>query len=464
MTETPARAVREAWAAGRAARNAWLTIPDAHLAEMVAARGVTEAVTVDLQHGLFDQGSAVQAFRAVAAHGLAPMVRLPGIDAALAGYLLDAGAAGVIAPMVETVAEAEALVAACRYPPRGRRSHGPIRTALRPGADAFAAAEEAVVFAMIETATASSAARRSPPCPGSTVCSSGPATSAWPSASLGLGPGQDRAEPELVAAFTRVLAACRSAGKHAGMHAATAGYAARMAAEGFDLVTVWVDAAAIGTEFSPPRPRPGPARRLPPLVRPAAALSTDRAMVEFQPRPLVVVKCPSMHRSVPMPQAIAYLAFDGTCADAMRFYEQALGGKLEVMMSGADSPMAAQIPKESAHRILHARLALPDGGTLFAGDAPTLVPYEGIKGVAITLNYDTTAQAEAAFAALAAGRAGDHADAAGLLGQKLGHARRQVRNAMDHQWRDSPLVMLAGKPHRRPDPLSGPGPRLYLPR
>ena len=104
-----------------------------------------------------------------------------------------------------------------------------------------------------------------------------------------------------------------------------------------------------------------------------------------------------------MPQAIAYLAFDGTCADAMRFYEQALGGKLEVMMSGADSPMAAQIPKESAHRILHARLALPDGGTLFAGDAPTLVPYEGIKGVAITLNYDTTAQAEAAFAALAEG-------------------------------------------------------------
>ena len=87
----------------------------------------------------------------------------------------------------------------------------------------------------------------------------------------------------------------------------------------------------------------------------------------------------------------------------MRFYEQALGGKLEVMMSGADSPMAAQIPKELAHRILHARLALPDGGTLFAGDAPTHVPYEGIKGVAITLNYDTTAQAEAAFAALAEG-------------------------------------------------------------
>ena len=104
-----------------------------------------------------------------------------------------------------------------------------------------------------------------------------------------------------------------------------------------------------------------------------------------------------------MPQAIAYLAYNGNCADAMRFYERALSGKLEVLMSGADSPMAAQMPKEFADRILHARLALPDGGVLFAGDAPANMPYEGIKGVSITLNYATTADAEKAFAALCAG-------------------------------------------------------------
>src|SRR4051794_5546778 len=103
------------------------------------------------------------------------------------------------------------------------------------------------------------------------------------------------------------------------------------------------------------------------------------------------------------PQAIAYLAFDGACADAMRFYEHALGGKLEALISGADSPMADQIPKESAHRIMHARLAVPDGGILYAGDAPTQPPYEGIKGVAITLNYASAAQAEEAFTALAEG-------------------------------------------------------------
>jgi PhnB protein len=104
-----------------------------------------------------------------------------------------------------------------------------------------------------------------------------------------------------------------------------------------------------------------------------------------------------------MTQAIAYLAFDGTCAEAMRFYEKALGGKLELMMSGAESPMAEQIPKESAHRIIHARLVLPGGGTLYAGDAPQQVPYEGIKGVSITVDYASVAEAEKVFAALSSG-------------------------------------------------------------
>ena len=104
-----------------------------------------------------------------------------------------------------------------------------------------------------------------------------------------------------------------------------------------------------------------------------------------------------------MTQAIAYLGFDGNCADAMRFYEQALGGKLEMLMSGADSPMAAQMPKEFLHRIMHARLALPGGGMLYAGDTPANVPYEGNKGVSIPLDYPTVAEAQRVFDALAAG-------------------------------------------------------------
>jgi 4-hydroxy-2-oxoheptanedioate aldolase len=243
MSDIPAWPVREAWAAGRMARNAWLSIPDAHLAEMVAARGIAEAITLDLQHGLFDPGTAVHALRAVAAHRAAPLVRLPAVDAAVTGYMLDAGAAGVIAPMVESVAEAEALVAACRYPPRGRRSHGPTRVALRPGADAFVAAEQAIVLAMIETREGLGHCEELAAVGGLDGLFVGPGDLGL---SLGLGAGQDREEPELQDAFARVLAACRRAGIHAG----TTRYAAWMAGLGFDLVTVWVDAAAISATLA----------------------------------------------------------------------------------------------------------------------------------------------------------------------------------------------------------------------
>ncbi len=104
-----------------------------------------------------------------------------------------------------------------------------------------------------------------------------------------------------------------------------------------------------------------------------------------------------------MPHPIVYLSFDGTCTQAMRFYEKALNGRLTVLMSGGDSPMAEHIPKESAHRILHARLELDDNGLLFAGDCREDIAYEGIKGLSLTLNYDTIEQAERVFAALSEG-------------------------------------------------------------
>jgi PhnB protein len=106
-----------------------------------------------------------------------------------------------------------------------------------------------------------------------------------------------------------------------------------------------------------------------------------------------------------MAQAIPYLAFNGNCAEAMRFYEHmlGLGAKLEMMMNGADSPVAAQIPKEHARRILHARLRFDDGSCIYAGDAPVHMPYEGIKGVTLTMSYASTAEGEAVFKSLADG-------------------------------------------------------------
>lgn len=242
MTDAPAGRVRAMWTAGRAARTAWLTIPDAHLAELVAASGAVEAVTLDLQHGLFDRSSAVSALRAISAHGVTPLVRLPCLDPALIGVLLDAGTGGVIAPMIESPDEAVTLVRACRYPPVGRRSFGPIRTALRPEDDPVGAAEQVIALAMIETRAALERTEDIASVEGLDGLFIGPGDLGL---ALGLGPAQDREEPEIHDAFRRVLAACSAAGTRAGVHAASAGYAMRRAADGFGLVTTWADAPVI---------------------------------------------------------------------------------------------------------------------------------------------------------------------------------------------------------------------------
>lgn len=104
-----------------------------------------------------------------------------------------------------------------------------------------------------------------------------------------------------------------------------------------------------------------------------------------------------------MTQAIAYLGFDGNCADAMHAYERLLNAKLELLVRGADTPMKDQMPKEYADRVMHARLVLPGGGVVYGGDAPVHIPYEGIKGVSITLDYDDIAEGERVFNALADG-------------------------------------------------------------
>jgi len=102
-----------------------------------------------------------------------------------------------------------------------------------------------------------------------------------------------------------------------------------------------------------------------------------------------------------MHQLNAYLFFDGTCADAMRFYERTLGGKLE-MMTHADSPMAGQTPPGSADRIMHAHLGF-DGGTLMASDSMAGQPYGGMKGFSLSLVYPNVADAKRVFDALADG-------------------------------------------------------------
>lgn len=96
-----------------------------------------------------------------------------------------------------------------------------------------------------------------------------------------------------------------------------------------------------------------------------------------------------------MPTIGSYLTFDGNCAEAMRFYESVLSGKLE-LMTMAQSPMAAQTPPGSENRIMHARLKIGDR-MLMASDGMAGAPYQGMHGFSLAQIYPTVAEAKKVF-------------------------------------------------------------------
>src|SRR4051812_37827634 len=111
--------IRSLWARGEAAVNGWLAIPNAFSAETMAHAG-WDSLTIDMQHGVVDYQAAVTMLAAISTTPTVPVVRVPGLDPGIIMKMLDAGAYGIICPMVNTCADAEKLVSAMRYPPRGR--------------------------------------------------------------------------------------------------------------------------------------------------------------------------------------------------------------------------------------------------------------------------------------------------------------------------------------------------------
>src|SRR3982751_1783878 len=128
--------VRAAWAADRGALGAWLTIPSGFSAEIVAHAGFDWAC-VDLQHGVIDYAQMVVMLQAMSATDTTPLVRVPWNEQGIIGKALDAGARGVIVPMVNSPEEAERAVCSCRYAPLGARSYGPLRANYSVGFDYF---------------------------------------------------------------------------------------------------------------------------------------------------------------------------------------------------------------------------------------------------------------------------------------------------------------------------------------
>ena len=98
-------------------------------------------------------------------------------------------------------------------------------------------------------------------------------------------------------------------------------------------------------------------------------------------------------------QLNAYLNFNGQCEEAFRFYERLLGGKIEMMMSFGDSPMADQVPAEWRKKVMHARLVV-GANTIMGSDAPP-DRFQKPQGFSVSLSVEKPAEAERMFAALA---------------------------------------------------------------
>ncbi len=227
------------WRDGEKSVGAWSNLPDIHCTELLARSGF-DWICFDLQHGLMDYSDLTRLLPALAAQPITPLVRVASNQSDQIGKALDAGAQGVIVPMVNNVDGAQAAVDACRYPPEGNRSCGPMRPLLLEGMAYLAEANGQIAcLAMIETQAGLDAVEEIAAIPGIDGLFVGPVDLCF---GLGIAPG-DFAHEKFTGALTRILEACKTHGKFAGMF----GYSPELAMQALDDGFAF---ASLGTDIS----------------------------------------------------------------------------------------------------------------------------------------------------------------------------------------------------------------------
>jgi len=216
----------------------WITLDSPVSTERIARTG-WDYVALDAQHGLFSYEGMLRGITAVDAVGGVAWVRVEANDPTYIGKALDAGASGVIVPLVDDAAQAAAAVAAAKYPPLGRRSYGPMRSALRVGPTPADSNDTTLVFAMIETPEGLANVAEICATPGLDGVYVGPSDLCL--AVGGAFPNDPAVADVFEAALVTVREAAAAAGVAAGIHTAAGSQAARRLAEGYTFATVSSD-------------------------------------------------------------------------------------------------------------------------------------------------------------------------------------------------------------------------------
>lgn len=240
---TTKRLLRE----GKPAIGAWLTFPSPHVAEVMAHSG-WDWVTVDAEHGPIGLETLSTMFMAIGTTAAMPLCRIPANDPVWIKRILDAGAMGIIVPMVCSAAEAAQAVQAAKYPPAGIRSAGGGRWRYWAGGDyPLHADDEILVVVMIEHAAAVERVDEILAVPGIDACFIGPNDLAW---SMGLGKGPGASDPAHAKAVATVLTAAKKAGVPAGIHCRSVDEVATRAADGFQFLACTSDQYMLFTTAS----------------------------------------------------------------------------------------------------------------------------------------------------------------------------------------------------------------------
>lgn len=236
--------LKEIWAGGGAVINGWCSIPSSFSAEIMAHQGF-DSITIDMQHGLVYYEIGVTMLQAISTTSVIPIVRVPWNEPGFLIKILDAGAYGVICPMINTPEDAEALVAACKYPPRGFRSFGPIRAKYYGGGGTHGggdyhhyADEETLVIPQIETREAIKNLDAILEVPGIGAIYIGPSDL---SMALGKEPRKGQSDPEVVEARQYILETSKRHGIPAGIHTNSRDVAVEMIKQGFQLTSLQSD-------------------------------------------------------------------------------------------------------------------------------------------------------------------------------------------------------------------------------
>ncbi len=242
MASLPGYSLARRLVAGETVYTGWCALGAPIVAESIAREGFV-AVTIDQQHGLWDTAATAVGIASIRAAGSAPVVRIPLNAFDAASRALDFGAEGIVAPMINTVADAETFVGAAKFPPLGERSWGPTRAMTLAGiSDAKQYLNEAnaatVTLAMIETKTAMANLDAIAAVPGIDVLFVGPSD-----LSIGLSDGRelDPHSDTVEKALDTLVAACRKAGKIAGLYCTNAERAVACAKRGVRFLAVGSD-------------------------------------------------------------------------------------------------------------------------------------------------------------------------------------------------------------------------------